>query len=72
MQLVRIVIVGDIDSRGVKVEGPLDDMRVVHWLLGEAVRYCNRDANAREAAVGGNGHIVVAPGNALDGLVKKG
>ena len=70
MQPIQILITGDGTTGSVQVQGPVQDMRIVHWLLGEALRVCMRDANARDAA-GSNGKIVVAPGTALDGLVKQ-
>ncbi len=68
-QQIQLLIVGDGATGSVQVQGPVTDMRIVHWLLGEALRVCEREANARDAK-GSNGKIVVAPGNALDGLIR--
>lgn len=71
MSGVQIVITGDPATGGVKITGPINDMRIVHWMLGEALRVCERLATEREKAQG-NGKLVVVPSAALDGLVNPG
>jgi len=62
MRLVKLLIQGDLDSGKVQIAGPIADMRVMHWLLGEARRCVEREATNREAA-GGNGKpsLIVVP-----------
>ncbi len=68
MQQIQLVITGDFSTGAVQLQGPVTDMRIMHWLLGEALRVVNREASAREAK-GANGKIVVVAPN-LDGLVR--
>jgi len=64
--IVHITITGDSETRGVKAEGHIDDMMVVHWLLGEALRIAERRAQKREAGKSnGTSGLVVVPGGAL-------
>jgi len=53
--VASIEITGDPQTGAVQCRGVIDDMRIVHWLLGEAMRICQRRAAQREAAEG-NGH----------------
>lgn len=69
MSGVQIVITGDLSTGGVQITGPITDMRVVHWMLGEALRVCERLANEREKA-NGNGKIALVSSDVLDRLPK--
>lgn len=60
MQKVEILIVGDIDSGNVAVKGPINDMRIVHWLCNEAIRHCSRLATKRDEAA--ESPIILAKG----------
>ena len=58
---IQLLITGDPTTGAVAVQGPVDEMRLVHWLLGEALRVCAARANARDAKAGnGTPHLVVA------------
>lgn len=59
--IVHITITGDSETRSVKADGHIDDMMVVHWLLGEALRICERRAVNREAGKGNSLGLVIAP-----------
>ena len=61
MRIVKMLIEGDLDTGEIKIAGPTTDMRVVHWLLGEARRCCEREATKREVAAGnGKPPLIVA------------
>lgn len=63
MQGIQIIITGDLSTGSVQVQGPIQDMRIVHWLLDEAKRVCERMANARDQeAANGRPQIIVAKG----------
>lgn len=47
--MIRIVIDADMTAGTVQVSGPVDEMRIMHWALGEALRVCNQKANERDA-----------------------
>lgn len=59
---VRIVIEGDLRTGSVRATGHIDDMRLVHWLLGECRRICERRAAEREAKAGNGSGLVVVHG----------
>jgi hypothetical protein len=58
--VAEIKITGDLATGAVQVSGPIADMRIVHWMLDEAKRVCERLANQRDSS---NGHTpqIVAP-----------
>ena len=60
---VKIVIEGDLRTGAVQVTGLIDEMRVVHWLLGEALRICVRRANQRSDANGQGPKIMLVEGS---------
>lgn len=47
-QRVQIIITGDFATGRVAVTGPIDDMRIVYWLMGEATRICERMADKKD------------------------
>jgi len=55
MTPIQLLIEGDPTTGGIRMQGPIDDPRIFHWLLGEALRVCERRANEREVAAQ-NGH----------------
>jgi len=60
-QKVQLVITGDLATGSIGVSGAIDNMLLVHWLLGEARRVCERRADAKDNAQGnGKPSIVVA------------
>lgn len=60
---VQLLIEGDLQSGGVRIQGPIDDMRLIHWLLGETLRLCAKRADARDQQAGnGKPNIVIARG----------
>ena len=61
MRAVQLVITGNLEDGSIQVQGPIGDMRLMHWLLGEARRCAEREADKRDAATG-NGKILVATG----------
>lgn len=65
MRVVKLLIEGDLDTGDVQMVGPIGDMRIMHWLLGEARRCVEREATKREAegAKGKNGKppLIVVP-----------
>ena len=59
---VHITIKGDPSTGAVQAEGHIDDLRVVHWLLGECRRICEGRAQKREAERGnGKAGLVIVP-----------
>lgn len=61
MTPVRFVITGDMETGVIQLQGPIDEPRIYEWLLGEALRVCQRRADARDQAAGnGKPRIVVA------------
>jgi hypothetical protein len=58
--MIRIVIEADMTTGVVNVNGPVDEMRVMHWALGEALRVCNQRANARDDAASKGPQLFVA------------
>lgn len=58
--MIRIVIEGDMTTGHVKITGPIEEPRVWHWMLGEALRVCHQRANEQDAAASnGKGAIEV-------------
>ena len=53
--MIRIIIEGDMTTGLVKVQGPIEEPRVWHWMLGEAQRVCERHCNALDAEANTNG-----------------
>ena len=61
MPLIELRIAGDPNTRQVQITGPVDDLLLAYWLLGEAKRLCEQRAAHREAAAGnGKPHLVLA------------
>jgi hypothetical protein len=46
---VRLVITGTPQTGKVAVEGPIDNMLLAYWLLGEAKRIIERRADERDS-----------------------
>jgi hypothetical protein len=59
---VQITINADTATGSVTINGPIDNMMLMYWLLGEAKRMVEARAAKREAA-SGDGGIVVVKGN---------
>ncbi len=59
---VMIQIKGDPRTGAVQTTGHIDDMRVVHWLLGECLRIRERRAAQREAGQNDGSGLVVVQG----------
>jgi len=59
MSTVKLLIVGDSATGDIRLAGPVTDMRVMYWLLGEARRLVEREATQREAARSNGPRIVV-------------
>lgn len=58
----EFTITGDLDTGVVHVSGPVHDMRIVHWMLDEAKRACERLANQRDAQQGnGKPPLILVP-----------
>ena len=57
--MIQIIIDGDIATGQVKISGPIDDMRVVHWMLEEGKRVCVQRANERDKAAANGGLTLV-------------
>lgn len=53
--MIRIVIEADMNTGHVKVTGPIDEPRIFHWMLGEALRVCERACNEQDTAATKNG-----------------
>lgn len=67
MTQVKLLITGDVETGAVQVAGPVGDMRLMYWLLGEARRCMEREATRREAASeNGNGHAGLVVVSALE------
>jgi hypothetical protein len=47
--VVQLLITGDLKTGSVEVDGPITDSRLWQWLLGEARRICEREADKRDA-----------------------
>jgi len=54
---LRLVIVADPDTGRVAIDGPINNMIMVHWMLGEARRLVEARANEHDR-VHANGGIV--------------
>lgn len=57
----EFTITGDLDTGVVHVSGPVNDMRLVHWMLGEALRACERVANQRDSGSNGRAPLILVP-----------
>jgi len=58
--MIQIVIEVDMNTGHVGVRGPIEEMRIMHYALGEALRICNKRADDRDAAAKKGPALVVA------------
>lgn len=58
--MIQIIIEVDMNTGHVGVRGPIDEMRIMHYALGEALRVCNERAARRDAASKNGSGLVVA------------
>ena len=66
---VKVTITGDLATGNVRVDDPTGailDMRIAHWLLGEARRVVEAEADKRDREHGVEVVQVVRPGLKLD------
>ena len=58
--MIRIIIEVDMNTGHVGIHAPIEEMRIMHYALGEALRICKRRADDRDAAAKNGSGLVVA------------